>query len=131
MILARRLYSWFVLHVIGLAVVVSILTSFLPKPVVDRSGQIADNLTFAALYAGVFLYLLSMSVLVGYMLRWLRDRMIYPTDHWPISRHAALIAIGGTALLALQGVQVLSVWDSILLIVALCLVEISFHVKSS
>ncbi len=127
----RRLFAWFVLHVIGLAVIVSIVTSFLPQPIDGYTGQIADSLTFAALYAGVFSYVLSSTILLGYGWRWWRHRTVYPTDHWPVSRQATLGAIGATAIVALQGFQVLTVWDGVLLIVALFLVEISFHVKTT
>ena len=123
------LFSWFVLSLIGLGMIVAIITSYLPKNDPNLTNQVADAFVFVALYAGVFLFSLGLMIFAGYGLRWLRLRAVYPAWHWPVFRQASLIAIGLTALLALRGVAVLSWWDASLLIVALILVELSFRVR--
>lgn len=123
------LFTWLVFLLLGVATIVAVVTSYLPSNQSNYTTQIADDMVFTGLYAGVFIAVLGLSGLIGYGLRWLSVRRVTGRDYWPIARHAVLVAILATSLLALQGFRVLSWWDGILLVVALILVELSFRVK--
>lgn len=125
----KVLFGWLVCCLVGFGVVGAIQTSFLPESNPDYSNQVADNLVFMSLFAGFFLFLLGLGVLLGYGGRWAFYRGMYPISRWEVVRQASLAAIGLTALLALRGYNVFTWWDAVLLVVALLLVEFSFRVK--
>lgn len=130
MILAHRLYYWTVVMLIGFGTIGIISCSYLPDRLEGYTQPVADQTVWAAFYAGIFLCLLGFSNLVGYGIRWLPKHALSTPLHSHILRQSTLIAVGLTVLVILQGYQVLSWWDSLLLIIALLLVELSFQTRS-
>ena len=122
-------FTWLVVALLGFGVVGAVVSSYLPTAQSGVDAPVADTLTLAALYSGLFLFLLGFGVLGGYGWRWRRDHTLYPANHWPVLRQASLTSLGATVLLALQGFKVLTWWDGALLIVALILIELSFQVR--
>lgn len=127
----RALFGWLVTTLLGLGVTGAIMTSYLPARDGAFSTQTADGSIFTALYAAVFLLLLGLGMCLAWYLqsRSLTGQTI--AGNWRALRQSTLVAIGLTILLALRGFDVLSWLDAGLLVTALVLVELSFHVKST
>lgn len=127
--LTRRYYGWFTLTLIGLGMAGAMMVTYLPVSVSNRSESVISGFSSVILYLGFFFFFYGLSVLVGYFVRWLKERIIYPADHRTVNRQAGLLALGLTTLFVLLGMDVLTWWDGLLLIIALTLVEISFHTR--
>lgn len=128
--LSQLTFSWLVVMLLGFGAFGAVVTSYLPNAREGYDASVADRFAFAALYAGIFLFFLGLAALAGYGLRWQRFQRIYPSHHSAVVRQASLVALGLTLLAMLQGSDVLSWWDGILLIVALILIELSFQVRT-
>lgn len=131
MTIGKLIFVWFVLALLGVGIVGGILTSYLPESNQAFANQVADGGILAALYAGLFVLILGMGMCLAYYRHWRHDGIVSTTHHWPALRQTTLVAIGVTALVALQGFGVLSWLDGILLAISLILVELSFRVKTT
>lgn len=127
--MAKLIFSWLVVTLLGFGIIGAVVLSTVPRPIEGVDVTAADGLTFAALYAGLFLFVLGLVVLIGYEWRWQVRQTIYPADHWQVLRQAALVALGSTFLMVLKGLHVLTWWDGALLVIALALIELSFRVR--
>jgi hypothetical protein len=127
--LSSLTFSWLVIALLGFGTLGAVVISYLPAATPGFDAPVADGLVLTALYAGIFLFVLGCGALAGYGLRWRRYQTIYLAHHAAVIRQASLAATGATALMALQGLNVLTWWDGTLLIVALILIELSFQVR--
>lgn len=127
--MTKRSYAWFTLMLVGLGMAGAMMASYLPLAMSDRAETVISPWSQLVLYLGFFFFFWGLGVLIGYLVRWLKERIIYPSDHRTVNRQAVLLALGLTTLMVLLGMNVLTWWDGLLLVIALTLVEISFHTR--
>jgi len=92
----------------------------------------ADILQKSLFFASIFIILLGSITLINFYLKVsLSNREVIFSQLKPAFRQGFLIAAGAVFLLFLQTIRVLSVWEAIILVVALILIELYFRRESS
>lgn len=93
---------------------------------------LSNNKGLLAFYITLFLALTGTFTIIGFYLRvYLKRNEVYYDNINVAFRQGLLLAFAICGLLALQGIRVLTWWDSLILMLILFLVEFSFTARSS